>query len=271
MTLDESRQKRPLEDEAKEGVKRAKEKEGVAAAGAFEQIFDRVEVKLEFIRNVTDIAVGDDRKYEDIEWDDKKKYLYIDVDDENEDEEVLFKDLGYQGEYSCTRECEARVLLDNEIIGSIKFALINRAYLYNDMEVPCESHSDELYQFSQKYFKSDGSLKGTLKQLCKRDMSHYGSFMYISEIELKKPYDRVAEGDNVYVGTAAITKLINSTLLSETEDIEYTLAMYIPDRQYNNRMDYDATLEDLDSRQFLSAGFKSLRSKKCLYMFYEAS
>ena len=269
-SLDESRQKRPLEDEAKEGVKRAKAKEGVAAAGAFEQIFNRVEVKMEFVRNVTDIAVGDDRKYEDIEWDDEKKYLYIDVDDENEDEEFLFKDLGYQGEYSCTRECKARVLLDNEIIGFIEFVLINRDELYDDMEVPCDSLSDELYQISQNYFKPDGSLKGTLKKLCKHDMSHSGSFMYISKIDLKKPYDRVAEGDNVYVGAAAITKLINSTLLFKAEDIMYTLAMYLPDGLYNYGMSYSATLKDLDSRQFMSAGFKSFRTKKCLYMFYEA-
>lgn len=262
ITLDESRQKRPLEDEAKEGVKRVKAKEEVAAVGAFEQIFNRVEVKMEFVRNVTDIAVGDDRKYEDIEWDDKKKYLYIDVDDENEDEEFLFKDLGYQGEYSCTRECRARVLLDNEIIGFIQFVLINRDELYDDMEVPCESLSDELYQISQKYFKPDGSLKGTLKKLCKHDMSHLGSFMYISKIDLKKPYDRVVL-DNLYVGAAAITKLINSTLLLKAEDIMYTLAMYLPDGLFNYGMDYNATLKNL-------AGFKSFRTKECLYMFYEA-
>ena len=156
-----------------------KEKEGVAA-GAFEQILNRVEVKLRFVRNVTEITVGDDRKYEDIEWNDKKKYLYIDVNDENIDEEFLFKDLGYQGEFYCTRECEARVLLDNEIVGSIEFVLINRDELSDDMEVPCESNSEELYQISQ-YFKPDGSLKGTLKKLCKHDMSHVGSLMYISK------------------------------------------------------------------------------------------
>lgn len=135
--LSKSRKERSPEDEEKEGFKRAKvAKEGTDAAGAFEQIFDRVEVRMEFVRNVTDIAVGDNRKYEDIEWDDKQKYLYIDVNDENEDGEFHFKDLGHQGEYSCTRECEARVLLDKEVIGSIHFVLINRDELYRIWKFP---------------------------------------------------------------------------------------------------------------------------------------
>lgn len=159
--------------------------------------------------------------------------VYIDAGDTEGGETFKFENMGWEGDYGCTRKGYARILLGDRKIGSIYYTLINR----DDLSYPagisfweaCDAESAELEQIASKFFKLDGSLKKDLSKHLKdcadsTGMAHLGVFMYITKIELEAPYDRTASEENVYVGAQAISKLLNACAMNN-ENLTTTLAM----------------------------------------------
>ena len=232
----------------------------------------RVMVELEVHYNVADIDKEDGRKYDDCEGFKNEKIRYVNVEDEEEAEEICFSNLGgkYCSDYTdCHRNCQVRVLYDGNVIGSILLSIINRDLLggLNIFE-PCDAQSAEMCSIAEAFFKPDGELRGALQKRCTGHMANIGCFMYIKEIKLDPPYNREADETNMLVAAEAIGKLVNSAVF-DTEEMNVTLAMYLPDGRYNNGMRYDKSLLELDARQFKQAGFDVIRTRECSYFYFE--
>jgi hypothetical protein len=193
----------------------------------------------------------------------------VDADDEEAGENLSFKEVGQEMDFKSTRFGTAKVMLDDQTIGSIYFTLINRNFVggqYTSFAMACDSVSGILETVANSCFdREDGRLKPSfLSQLnCsdKHASSNHGTFMYISEIELQAPYDRHCDENNVHIATTAIRKLINSTTLTNIEGVHTTLVIYNP----------DTPNDVLDERPFRQAGFIPVpdRSRTFKHLVYE--
>ena len=198
---------------------------------------------------------------------DEEKGDFIDSDDFEKAEGLAFESLGGEADNSfCVRKGFARVLLDGENVGRINFTLIQRDRLggnYTFLRV-CDSDSSELEDIATKYFNDDGSLNKALKKQISLEVNRasYATSMYINSIELKEPYDRTADDDNVYVGATALANLVNSWALATQRT---TFVMYIADGIESKR-GFSTEMQDMDARQFTEAGFQTLEDG---YMCYE--
>lgn len=158
---------------------------------------------------------------------DEKEPEYVDMEDEEKCSRLRPLNYGTKREYSCTRQGSARVLVDEVNIGSITFYLIDRAKIADgfcpEMVEVCDAETGELYDLALKYFEEDGSLKNILARRV-GEMANYDYFLYIDQIDLKSPYDRLASDDNVSVAAGAIDKFVRSPAFN-TNVVTATLAM----------------------------------------------
>ena len=233
------------------------------AAPATESTADKVRVELEMCKPVTTINESGESCESDVKY-------YVDVNDDS-GQEIPFQHFGYEGYSRCVRIVAAKVSLGDEIIGKIRFVLLNRSFGL-PFEIVCDCESRDMSDIAQRFFKSNGDLKGKLKKLCKNDCTNFGTFMYIKTIDLQAPYDKYAMDENVAVAAEAINLLVNSSVLIEQESVGLTLIMYVPDGELPNSMERSWAVMEKDARQFSQAGFETLRigSRICFYMYYEA-
>jgi hypothetical protein len=182
---------------------------------------------------------------------------------------VEYEEVGNQLDYESIRQGEAKVFLNDQNIGSVSFVLVNRHYVGHGglsfwMACDAVSGGGVLESVAASFFHRDnGSIKpeyrSKLKCKDQHAVSNEGCFMYISDIELKTPYDRHCPEENVHIATTAIRKLVTSSAL--TDAVQVTLVMYIP----------DSPNDFLDERPFIQAGFTSVmdKSRRFKYLVYE--
>ena len=201
------------------------------------------------------------------------------VDARAENSEMSFAELGSPtGNYDCSREGRARVMVNGVKVGEFRYTLIDRTWLGGEVDFheACDAESAELEAIAAYFFKpgTSGLLNRNFLNMMVDNSSHamvnLGCFMYISSFLLDAPYDRSCTEENSIVATTAIEQLIHSPAL-RNEGIEVSLIMYIPDGWANSsrRDGYDDELMRKDKRSFERAGFRSIQAGTADYLFFE--
>ena len=188
---------------------------------------------------------------------------------------IQFDDLG-DLKYKCCRDIKAIVKLNNNIIGSIEFILINRnifnVELINMFQV-CNNTAYDLDSIHNVFFKSNGNLDGLLKRRCKYNdlkMLNIGSIMSIQNIQLDEQYLKTSldTHSKIAITTSIIKTLIHSQCYA-SKYIMLTLVLYKPhgifiDKKTKEQIERDPIYEEI----FEAAGFSKVTPDKAPFLYY---
>lgn len=193
--------------------------------------------------------------------------------DSEDNTEIYFESLGYIINHDACRNGKADVYVDEEYVGLISYALIDRNWIltqWGSMWEACNADEIGLEIITKDCFNNDGSVSNLLEKFCvNSETASTNFFLFIKSIQLNEPFDIYAEDAYFDVRVKTIDLFINSPLLyNQGHDATVNLIIYIPNG-FEENGEFSNFTQKTDERAFLEAGFQGVKNRNSDFLFFE--